>query len=52
MGFGILDSLKLIYVFDIVDIVVGDLLVSFGLGGCFFKGYLVGVVIIVEYDFG
>ncbi|MVF11263.1 rod shape-determining protein MreC [Ketobacter sp. MCCC 1A13808] len=52
VGSGTLDSLKLIHVPDTADIVVGDLLVSSGLGGRFPKGYPVGVVTTVEHDPG
>lgn len=52
VGSGALDNLKLIHVPDTADIIVGDLLVSSGLGGRFPKGYPVGVVTTVEHDPG
>jgi len=52
VGSGSLDQLTLIHVPDTADIMVGDLLVSSGLGGRFPKGYPVGVVSMVKHDPG
>ncbi|MDX1692129.1 MAG: rod shape-determining protein MreC [Ketobacteraceae bacterium] len=52
VGSGSLDKLKLIHVPDTADIVVGDLLVTSGLGGRFPSGYPVGKVTEVRHDPG
>ncbi|WLQ17397.1 rod shape-determining protein MreC [Hahella aquimaris] len=52
VGSGVLDRLQLINVPDTADIVVGDLLVSSGLGGKFPAGYPVAKVTAVVHDPG
>lgn len=52
VGSGSLDKLKLIHVPDTADIMVGDLLVTSGLGGRFPSGYPVGKVTEVHHDPG
>ena len=52
VGSGALDRLLLTHVPDTADIVVGDVLVSSGLGQRFPEGYPVGIVTKVEHDPG
>lgn len=52
LGAGVADRLELAYVPDTADILVGDQLVSSGLGGRFPKGYPAAVVTQVEHDPG
>ena len=52
VGSGALDKLHLVYVPDTADIVVGDLLISSGLGGHFPFGYPVAEVSHVNHDPG
>ena len=52
VGSGTLDRLLLTHVPDTADIVVGDLLVSSGLGQRFPEGYPVGIITKVEHDPG
>ena len=52
VGSGALDRLLLTHVPDTADIVVGDILVSSGLGQRFPEGYPVGIVTKVEHDPG
>lgn len=52
VGSGALDKLLLTHVPDTADIVVGDILVSSGLGQRFPEGYPVGVVTRVDHDPG
>ena len=52
VGAGSLDRLDLIHVPDTVDLKVGDLLVSSGLGGRFPAGYPVGYITYIENDPG
>jgi rod shape-determining protein MreC len=52
VGSGSLDKLNLIHVPDTADIVVGDLLVTSGLGGRFPSGYPVGRITEVRHDPG
>lgn len=50
VGNGCMDDFQFEYLLVNIDICVGDVLVIFGFGGCFFEGYLVGVVFLVKLD--
>lgn len=52
VGGGYLNKLKLIHVPDTTDLLIGDLLVSSGLGGVFPAGYPVAEISYIEHDPG
>lgn len=51
-GIGKINVVKFLYVLYSFDVCIGDILVIFGLGGIFFEGYLVVVVIEINCDEG